>query len=191
MVSVVALTRDQQLARKLEAAAWRYCALIDGHPGRAACSLLADAEPALAELYYRASALGPRPGDLAVVAAAADEIADLAWLRLFTSLHATLGNQAHYRRSRGDGPDEEGPGDDPGEGCLADDLAGVYLAARRVTTDAVRGDGAIPADTIARWHVAFGYHWGRHAADAMGAIHALTFADRRVPDEFDERVETA
>jgi hypothetical protein len=188
MVSVVALPRDQQLARKLEAAAWRYCALIDGHHGRVARSLLADVEPAIAELYYRASALGPRPGDLTVAAAASDEIADLSWLRLFTSLHATFGDLAHYRRWRdGDQPDEE----DPGEGCLADDLAGIYLAARRITTDAVCSDGAIPADTIARWHHAFGHHWGRPAVDAMGAIHALTFADHRAQDEFDECIETA
>jgi Domain of unknown function (DUF5063) len=188
MVSALPLPRDQQLARRLEAAAWRYCALIDGHPGRAACGLLADVGPALAELYYRASALGPRPAALTVAAAVPDEIADLAWLRLFTSLHASLGSSAHYPRSRvGDDPDGEGLG----EGCLADDLAGIYLAARRVTTDAVCSDGAISADTIACWHHSFGYHWGRHAVDAMGAIHALTFAGHRVHDEFDDCVETA
>jgi hypothetical protein len=188
MVSAVVLPRDQQLARKLEAAAWRYCALIDGHHGRAACSLLADAEPAIAELYYRASALGPRPRSQTVAAAASDEIADLAWLRLFTSLHATLGGQAHYRRSCDDDDvDEEGLA----EGCLADDMAGIYLVARRITTDAVCSDGAISADTIARWHFAFGHHWGRQAVEAVGAIHALTFADRRVHDESGECVETA
>jgi hypothetical protein len=188
MVSAAALPRDRQLARKLEAAAWRYCALIDGHRGRAACNLLADVGPAIAELYYRASALGPSQGDLTVSAAAADEIADLAWLRLFTSLHAALGSRAHYQRSRdGDDPD----GESPGEGCLADDLAGIYLAARRVTTDAVCSDGAIAPDTIVRWHLSFGHQWGRHALDAMAAIHALSFAPHRVGDEFDECVETA
>ncbi len=187
-MSVVVVPRDQQLARGLEAAAWRYCALIDGHRGRACRSLLADVGPAVAELYYRASALGPGPQGHGAVVTVSDEIADLAWLRLFTSLHATLGSRAHYGRSRaGDDPEDE----DSGEGCLADDLAGLYLAARRVTTDAVCSEGAIPADTIARWHVAFGQHWGGHAIDALGAIHALTFADRRAHDEFDECVETA
>jgi hypothetical protein len=184
----LAAPRDRQLAGKFEVAAWRYCTIIENHQGRAARSLLADLHTAIAELYFRASVLGPQPEGPSEAPPAADEIAHLLWMRLFTSLHVTLGSLAHYRRSFY--VDEPGT-ESPSEGCLADDLADIYLEVRQVIADATCSDTTMLPATIAGWHSAFGYHWGRHANDAMCAIHGLLFRDSGVLEEGDDRVAAA
>lgn len=53
-------------------------------------------------------------------------------------------------------------------GSLADDLADVY---RDVVPGLRYYQAGRRDEAVWRWTTGFGYHWGRHAIDAMGVLH--------------------
>jgi len=89
------------------------------------------------------------------------------WKPLYDGLGAKLADWNHYRLIYD-------PYDPPTEpevtGCLADDLAGIYL-------DLLDGEELWAREEFAEavwgWQFAFESHWGRHVTGALRAIHAL------------------
>jgi hypothetical protein len=63
---------------------------------------------------------------------------------------------------------------EPGMGDLADDLTDVYLDLRR---GLALLDSGIEAAAAWEWRFSFGIHWGRHAVNALRALHCYDFPD--------------
>jgi hypothetical protein len=64
--------------------------------------------------------------------------------------------------------------DEPSVGSLADDLADIW---RDVTEGLLALEiGSPEADVIFHWRYLLDVHWGRHAVDALAALHALELA---------------
>lgn len=145
------------------AAARRFCAFVDGAAALTLAERLLAARTRLAELVHRASELpavdagGPDlAGDVATPVAAPG-FAELDGYRVVFDPY----------------------GDEPATiGSLADDLADVHR-------DLGRGLAAFDAGAIAaatwEWRFGFHVHWGRHAVDALAAIHAAIAAGSAMP----------
>jgi hypothetical protein len=134
----------------------RYCALVE----RIAPDGLSWRElaAALAELYAAALALEPRAPD-------GEELADAEPADMRPALEAALGGAATYWTVFDPAANEE-----PGAPSLADDLADVYHDVKRGLMVLDAGD---PAEAVWEWHHSFWSHWGRHAVEALRALHAL------------------
>src|SRR5437870_2087557 len=57
---------------------------------------------------------------------------------------------------------------------LADDLADIFFDVKEGLMR-VPADGPVPANVIWDWAFGLESHWGRHAVNAIGALHSLLF----------------
>ncbi len=87
------------------------------------------------------------------------------WNRLYTSLKEKLGEWDPYRQVFDPTHDTESV-----HGSLADDLADIYMDLKEglVLREINRSR---PQDLIWNWRLSFDSHWGKHAIDALHAIH--------------------
>lgn len=59
-------------------------------------------------------------------------------------------------------------------GTLSDDFADIYRDLK-LGLEIIRRDSAKTADAIWEWRFSFLSHWGKHAVDALQAIHSRIF----------------
>ncbi len=92
------------------------------------------------------------------------------------AMEALEGRLAFHRYWASSGASlEEIPAAPPTVSMFADDLSDIY-ADLRVGLDLVaHAGGAIPDDAVWHWSFAFRRHWGRHALNALSAIHTWRF----------------
>jgi Domain of unknown function (DUF5063) len=99
-----------------------------------------------------------------------DRPTDDEWKAVYEGLGEAL--PADYYRSVEPFPIESD--DEPSLGSLADDLADIWRDIREglLALEA----GSPEADVVFHWRFLLSPHWGRHAADALAALHALESA---------------
>jgi hypothetical protein len=141
-----------------------YCAWAEGDPGQAALEA-ATARRLLAELYHLALALP----DTTVRSDDAD-VPQGDWKRVYQRFRVLPFNYYSVVDPL------TVPSGETMTGDLADDLADVWcdLAAGRKLLAAGRA-----ADAYAAWRWRFDVHWGKHAADALQALHSWCAASGR------------
>lgn len=155
--------RADGAAEAFAAAARRFCTFVDGAAALTLAERLLTARTRLAELVHLASELPavdagePDPDDEGATPVDAPGFAELDGYRVVFDPY-------------GDGPATIG--------SLADDLADVYRDLGRGL--AAFDTGAIAA-AIWEWRFGFHVHWGRHAVDALAAIHAAIAAGSPMP----------
>jgi hypothetical protein len=73
--------------------------------------------------------------------------------------------------------------EEPVSGSLADDLTDIFRDLQKGL--AISERGASVSEVLWEWRFSFKFHWGRHAMDALRAIHWLIF-DHLSADEDDD-----
>jgi hypothetical protein len=144
----------------------RYCSLIEtvGSSDRVTFApAVAQSLAALVSAASRLASLDPGDMDTAVAPRRGQE----QWKVRFDALQRTLAEWAYYWTV----PPDTGY-DAPPTALLplADDLADIWLDLQH-GLDALRL-GAEPADVEWEWRFTFYTHWGRHATEALRALHA-------------------
>jgi len=88
------------------------------------------------------------------------------WWQLYSALKVKLGDWDHYWMVFDPTKDSEAI-----HGSLADDIADIYSDLKEglilAATNAYR-----LRDIIFEWRLGFDTHWGQHAVDALGVLHA-------------------
>lgn len=98
------------------------------------------------------------------------------WTLLYTYLKTMLGPQSHYAAYFNPTLPEPGVAVEPTPGDLADDLADIYRDLKPGLSAFATGEDAYLDDLLFQWtHHGHVYHWGRHAVDAMRALHWLVY----------------
>ncbi len=142
----------------------RYCALIENAAGVERETFAAEVAASLAGLLAAASAM---PDVEPTEAELPDGPTDEQWRERFAAVQATLGDWADYWTTL----DLEG-----GEAAeavllpLGDDLADVWRDLKRGLLALHAGSRA--DDVAWEWRFSFHTHWGRHATEALRAVHA-------------------
>jgi hypothetical protein len=167
--------RSHPAARAFVNTAARYCLLLE-HPVRDRDLWLADLLTTLAAVYAAAPHLRdlplPEQGDQLPQTF---RLTNDEWTALYTHLRHTLGGDAAYSAhfhplTPSDGPPE------PGTGDLADDLADIYRDLKPGLTAWATENDAFLEDALYQWaHYGHAHHWGRHAVNAMRALHWLVY----------------
>jgi len=164
--------RSHPAAQAFMSVAQRYCILLE-HPIRDRELWLADVLTTLASVYAAAPVLR----EFAAVEHAEPRQIDQAfrltndeWTSLYTHLKNTLGEQVRYAAHFN--PIAAQASDEPAEGDLADDLADIYRDLKPGLTAWHTGDDAYLEDVLHQWlEQGYVHHWGRHAVNAMRALH--------------------
>jgi len=176
--------RNHPSIRAFVGAAHRYCSLIESHP--------ADREEWLAEVLHAISILYAAAPVVRELGLPSDQgeggespksrnipnelrLSNDQWQVIFDHLRNILGKDAAYVAFFN--PATADPTkDEPTTGDLADDLADIYrdlkpgLVAWELSTDNYL------EDILFQWtHYGHIHHWGRHAVDAMRALHWLVY----------------
>jgi hypothetical protein len=142
----------------------RYCALIEGAEAghrRSFAFALADSLAALLSAAWRLPDVAPSSCDLP------DGPDHEQWLERFAALQEVLGEWGDYWTT-------VDPHDEDGSIAVllpvADDLADIW----RDLKPGLLGlhSGAGPNDVTWHWRFGFYSHWGRHATEALRALHA-------------------
>ena len=87
------------------------------------------------------------------------------WGQLYSLLKEKLGDWDLYRQVFDPTEDTEAI-----SGSLADDLADIYRDIKEGIVLAEMGEAPL-ADVVWTWRLHFGFHWGKHAMDALLTIH--------------------
>ena len=117
--------------------------------------------PLLVELYASGLALPQSPASGEDVEA--DEVSDAVWKAIYGRLGSLPFNCY--------GVVLEPHAVPPGEavvGDVADDLADIY---RDIKNGLSLWDHGYEVEAVWHWRFHFGFHWGRHAADAIRVLH--------------------
>jgi hypothetical protein len=154
--------------------ATRFCILLE-HPVRERDLWLADLLTTLSAVYASAPHVRdiplPDPGDHIPQSF---RLTNDEWNALYTHLKHTLGEHARYHAHFS--PTAAAPPDDPAEGDLADDLADIYRDLKPGISAWNTGDDRYLQDILYQWaHYGHVHHWGKHAVNAMRALHALVY----------------
>ena len=141
-----------------------YCAVIEDAPRLERLELHETLLDVLPALYTAGSALPP------VEPETEDDLPDRPthedWFGVLNGLQAVLGPSDYYRSVE---PYPNDARDEPSLGSVADDLADIW---RDLKHGLLALDGGCPeADVIFGWRFGFTSHWGRHAVDALAAMH--------------------
>jgi len=166
--------RSNPAAKAFVSTSQRFCMLLE-HPVRDRDLWLADLLTTLAAVY----AAAPHLRDLPLPDASEDIPQDFRltndeWTTLYTHLKHTLSTAAFYNAHFS--PTTASPTDEPSQGDLADDLADIYRDLKPGLVAWNTGDDRYLQDVLYQWvHYGYVHHWGRHAVNAMRALHELVF----------------
>jgi hypothetical protein len=162
--------RDHPSVRTFVGAASRYCRLVESTPP--------DPDAWMQELLHAISILyaaAPIVRELDINTAGQSIPADLRlsndqWQVIYSHLMDTLPitpiYSAHFN------PVDAAPNDEAGTGDLADDLADIYRDLRPGLAAWELSGDAYTDDILYQWvHFGHLHHWGRHAVNAMRALH--------------------
>ena len=155
-------------AAEFRGIAEEYCALVEAPPADPD-ALHAALLDVLARLYAAALALPlvePENKDLLLDRPTNDE-----WTTIYAGLRDVLGWLEYYRSIE---PYPVEADDEPSTGSLADDLADIWRDVKQGLL--ALESGTAETDVVWNWRDDFGAHWGRHAVDALAALHKLAWA---------------
>jgi hypothetical protein len=166
--------RSNAAANAFVSTATRFCLLLE-HPVRERDLWLADVLVTLSAVYASAPHLRELPvPEGGEQIPQAFRLTNDEWNALYTHLKHTLGEQARYNAHFA--PTVAKATDDPSEGDLADDLADIYRDLRPGLSAWNTGDDRYLGDVLYQWvHYGYVHHWGRHAVNAMRALHELAY----------------
>jgi hypothetical protein len=152
--------RTVELPREAE----RYCSLIESADSFECEAFAAELAEALARLLSAASGLAAvAPTD----SEPAPSLAQEEWSKRFAAIQQTLGEwDAYWTTPAPYGADAQDAVMLP----LADDLADIWRDLKPGLLALERG--AAPNNVTWEWRFGFYSHWGRHATEALRAIHA-------------------
>jgi hypothetical protein len=143
-----------------------YCAFIDSSESLERGEFVWQLAEHLVGLYAAGMRL-PFPGgddDFDAPASMTSE----EWQELYQRLGSKLGNVAFYSVMF----DPYELGATPVTGSLADDAADIYRDLR-VGLNVIESEGGLD-NAVWEWRFGFDNHWGKHAAEALLALHSLT-----------------
>jgi hypothetical protein len=157
----------------------RYCSLIERaetFEREAFAAALAESLAGLLSAASQLPAVSPTEVDLP------EGPPEEEWSERFAAVQRVLGEWEGYwttTATDGDGADEAVmlP--------LGDDLADIWRALKRGLL--ALADGAPPDDVAWEWRFGFYTHWGRHATEALRALHARLADDGGPIRDGDER----
>jgi hypothetical protein len=163
------LTDSAELADRFGVVATRFCSVVDCALSIEKTDLLAQIYQILPKLIDEAISLPDvelSDSDDRAVGKAKARQGEKEWGQLYNSLKEKLGEWDSYHQVFDPTEDEEAI-----PGSLADDLADIYrdLKEGLVLSETHR---ACPEDMIWHWRLLFYSHWGKHAMDALLAIHS-------------------
>jgi hypothetical protein len=168
--------RSNPAAHAFVSVAQRYCVLLE-HPIRDRDAWLADVLGTLATLYAAAPVLREMAVPEHAEAKHIPEefrLTNDEWTSLYAHLKNTLGENALYAAHFN--PVSAAAGDEIGQGDLADDLADIYRDIKPGLVAWNTGDDAFLEDVMHQWlEQGLVHHWGRHAVNAMRALHWLVY----------------
>ena len=170
--------RNHPSVRAFVGAARRYCALIESKPDDRE-QWLAEVLHAIAILYAAAPVvreLGlPDHTEASANIPPELRLSNDHWQVIFEHLRQVLGEDAHYVAFFNP-VGADAATDEPTHGDLADDLADVYRDLKPgLTTWELSTDNYVE-DILFQWvHYGHVHHWGRHAVDALRALHWLVY----------------
>ena len=144
----------------------RYCAFIESSDSLKRGEFVWQLAEHLIGLYATGMRLPTGTGDDDFDAPSA--MTHEEWHELFERLGRKLGDVDHYSVMF----DPYESGSTPVTGSLADDAADVYLDLKSGLAVIGAGDGL--ANAVWEWRFGFDNHWGKHAAEALYALHSLT-----------------
>jgi hypothetical protein len=155
-----------QAAAEFRRIAEEYCALVEVAPRADREDLHAALLDVLPRIYAGALALPyakPEIDDLLP-----DRPTDDERTATYAGLKDVLGWLDYYRSVE---PYPVESNEAPDVGSLADDLADIWRDVKQglLALDA----GTVEADVIWQWRHDFTSHWGRHAVDALAALHKV------------------
>lgn len=144
----------------------RFCSIVDSAPSLDRNTFVSQVHRVLPKLIDEAIGLQdvePTDNHEGTNWAARQKMEE--WNRLYSSLKEKLGEWDLYRQVFDPTQDAEAI-----HGSLADDLADIYRDLKEgvVLKETYR---TWPQDLIWEWRLAFYSHWGKHAMDALLAIH--------------------
>ncbi len=173
---VMSSPRENPAANAFATTAQRFCTLMESAI-RDRDLWLADVLVALATVYAAAPLVReiPFPESAGKKNIPEDfRVSNDEWNSLYQHLKQTLGPAAHY--SAYFNPAAAAPTDEPTQGDLADDLADIYRDLKPGLRAWITEDDRYLEDILYQWtHMGHPHHWGRHAVDAMRALHWLVY----------------
>ena len=164
--AVVTAAPDDSSIEAFKIAAERYCAFIDASESLKRGEFVWQLMEHFVPLYAAGMRLPLAIGDDDFDAPSA--MTHEEWQELFQRLSTQLGDADYY--SVIFDPYEFDA--TPVTGSLADDAADVYRDLKSGL--AVIAEGGALEDAVWEWRFGFDNHWGRHTAEALYALHALT-----------------
>jgi hypothetical protein len=142
----------------------RYCSLVERAASFEREELVAELAASLAALLSAAARLPdvtPTDTDLA------DRPSQEQWSERFAEVQQTLGEWEGYWTTLAPYGEEA---EDAVMLPLADDLVDIWRDLKQGLL--ALEDGAAPEDVVWEWRFGFYSHWGRHATEALRALHA-------------------
>jgi hypothetical protein len=166
--------RSLPAAKAFVNTAARFCMLLE-HPVRERDLWLQDLLTTLSAIY----AAAPHLRDIPLPDASENipqnfRLTNDEWTTLYTHLKLTLDKDALYNAHFS--PTTAARTDEPTQGDLADDLADIYRDLKPGLLAWHTGDDRYVQDILYQWvHYGLIHHWGRHAVNAMRALHELVY----------------
>ena len=146
----------------------RYCEVVEQQSDHRVGDLIRLFRSSLADLYGAAARLPEVEAGEQYVHGVGCSTAQ--WRSYYESLGSRLGDDRHYRLIF----DPLDPADKkPVIGDLADDLVDVYADLKNGLELWDRVGSDFKAEAVWNWRFLWGSHWGRHALEALRAIHEM------------------
>lgn len=111
------------------------------------------------------------------------------WKEIAEHISGVLGELDVYKRYFKCAPPWEKDDDEVTMGTLWDDLADVYRDVHSGLRAWDAGNDAYLPEVVFEWRCTLGYHWGRHATNAMRALHERVLEGYGPLEDLQERLE--
>lgn len=159
-------TADNSPSSTFRLLAERYCAFIESSETLGRGEFIWQLAEHLVGLYAAGMKLPLPHGDDEFDAP--ETMTNQEWHELFQRLGRKLGDTDLYSVMF----DPYESGSNPVTGSLADDAADIYLELRS-GLNVIAVEGGLD-NAVWEWRFGFDNHWGKHAAEALYALHSLT-----------------
>jgi hypothetical protein len=158
-------TEIQEIAARFGAVAQEFCNAVDAAEDSSRSTFLLRIYRVLPELISAALQLPHLAPSDSTESEDDTRLSSVAWERIYNAVGKTIGDWDIYWQLFDPTKNNE-----PGAASLADDLADIY----RDVNDGIvanRKHSRTPQDVVWEWRFSFYSHWGKHAIDALQAIH--------------------
>ena len=160
---------DQEAAERFGAVAEQFCRSVEASPRMQREQFLLGMHRLLPLLIHEAASLPDVPVDYTSDEKPKIRMTSEDWQSLYYSLQEMLGDWNQYRQVFDPINDSEVV-----IGTLSDDFGDIYRDLKE-GLGIIRTDSTKTADAIWEWRFSFLSHWGKHALDALQAIHSRIY----------------